>query len=84
MEKKKQEYIINSSFYGKKFRGFKLYYSGFEEQPKILQKDGRGFSGGKHILEVLTHKLKKFELTLTSEKKSRIKKVGKKYFVYLA
>ena len=84
MEKKKQEYIINSSFYGKKFRGFKLYYSGFEEQPKLLQKDGRGFSGGKHILEVLTHKLKKFELTLTSEKKSRIKKVGKKYFVYLA
>lgn len=84
MEKKKQEYIINSSFYGKKFRGFKLYYSGFEEQPKILQKDGRGFSGGKHILEVLTHKLKKFELTLTAEKKSQIKKVGKKYFVYLA
>ncbi|MDO8686809.1 MAG: DUF4263 domain-containing protein [Candidatus Berkelbacteria bacterium] len=84
MEKKKQEYIINSSFYGKKFRGFKLYYSGFKEQPKLLQKDGRGFSGGKHILEVLTHKLKKFELTLTSEKKSQIKKVGKKYFVYLA
>lgn len=81
MQKKKNEYVIKSTFYGKKLNGFKIYYFG-NEQPKILRKDGGGFNGGKHILEVLSHKLKNFEFTITSDKRSQIKKVGKKYFVY--
>jgi len=81
MQKKKNEYVIKSTFYGKKLNGFKIYYFG-NEQPKILRKDGGGFNGGKHILEVLSHKLKNFEFTITGEKRSQIKKVGKKYFVY--
>lgn len=75
-------YVITSSFYGKRFRGFKVFYT-TKEQPKLLQKNGRGFTGGKHILEVLSHKFKKFDLVLTDTKQSKIRKVGNKYVVHL-
>jgi len=79
---KKKTYKITSNWYEKKFKDFKIYYIA-AEQPKILRKDGGGFGGGKHILEVLSHKFSKFDLILTNEKRSRIKRIGKKYFIYL-
>lgn len=50
--------------------GTSIYYTGFASTPKLLPKNGRGFGGLKHILELLGGKFKKFTLTITPEQDS--------------
>lgn len=82
--KRKYSYTILSKNYGKALKGVKVFYRGFTEPPKIFKPEGMGFSGGKNILEVLSLKLKRFELVIVNNKKSRTRKRGKKYFVELS
>lgn len=49
------------------FKGTSIYFLGFDKQPSFLPKSGRGFSGLKHVLELLRTKFRKFELTVTPE-----------------
>jgi hypothetical protein len=46
-------------------KNYKIYYTGFSEQPKFLGKTGRGFSGLKHMIELLQKSLRNFTLTIT-------------------
>lgn len=69
-------------YYGQ-FNKTKVYYLGFAKQPKFLGKNGRGFAGLKHILELLKAKYPKFTLTFTPAESS-VTKVGKEYRVRLA
>jgi hypothetical protein len=65
------------------FNGTKVYYLGFDEQPKFLSKGGRGFGGLKHLLEHLKGKFRKFTLTFTPEEDS-VHKDGSLYKVRLS
>ena len=69
-------------YYGQ-FNKTKVYYLGFKTQPKFLGKNGRGFSGLKHILELLKSKCSTFTLTFTPDE-SKVTKVGKTYRVRLS
>ena len=63
--------------------GTKVYFLGFEFQPGFLPLSGRGFAGLKHLLELLSVKLKKFTLTITPGEDS-IRKDGSIYKVRLS
>lgn len=56
--------VINRS-YGKSLRGTKIYFEG-KRRPKRLKKDG-SMNCGKHILETLIKKFKRFRLIITKE-----------------
>jgi hypothetical protein len=68
-------YELKGSF--GKFKGTKIYYHGFKKRPKFLPKNGRGFSGLKHLLETLEKQLGKFTLTFTVNENSLKKEKGK-------
>ena len=70
---------ITNKSYGNRFKGSKIYYEGV--RPKLLKDDGT-FRIGKTILESLSNKFKKFEIILS--KKSKIRKKGRSYNVYIA
>lgn len=56
------------------FKDFRISLKGFSEIPKFLPDNGRGFSGLKHILEILKSKSTKFKLVISKEDDS-IRKV---------
>ena len=62
-------YELKGTFFGD-FRGRKVYYTGFDKQPKFLKKGGAGFGGLKHLLELLKKKFGNFTLTFTPEEDS--------------
>jgi hypothetical protein len=74
-------YKLKGSF--GEFDGAKIYYYGFDKQPKFLPKSGRGFGGLKLILQRLKAKFKKFTLTITPETDS-VNKEGGHYKVRLS
>jgi len=75
-------YILRGKAFGE-FDGIKLYYFGFKDRPGFLPESGRGFSGLKHILELLKSKLRKFTLSFTPNEDS-VTKVRSFYRVRLS
>ena len=72
-----RKYVIKNKFYGAKLVGTEIYYKGFRRKPTLLKDKGQGFSGGKHLLEVLGANFSNFRLILTPKTNS-IAKVGKR------
>ncbi len=66
---KKKYVIVKNRSYGDALKGTKIYYEG--KRPKGLSTDGR-INFGKHILEVLKRKFKKFQWIITEETDSII------------
>lgn len=59
-------YIIKNKTYGKALVGTKIYYRGYgNKRPRFLKDNGQGFAGGKHLLETLNKKFKRYDLILT-------------------
>jgi hypothetical protein len=78
-----RKYIIKNRTYGKKYLGREIFYLGFPRKPQFLKEKGQGFPGGKHLLETLEARLKKFKLILTPTK-DHIEKVGRSFNVYVS
>lgn len=77
-------YVIKNKTYGKALVGTKIYYRGFgNRRPKFLKDNGQGFAGGKHLLETLSKKYKRFELILTP-KTDDIRAAGSKKTVQIS
>ena len=80
VKRRRRNFIpVTNKSYGNRFKGFKIYYEGV--RPKLLKDDG-SFRTGKTILESLSSKFKRFEIILS--KKSKIKKKGRSYSVYIS
>ncbi len=77
--KRKNSISVTNKSYGNRFKGFKVYYEG--GRPRLLKDDG-SFRTGKAILESLSSKFKRFKIILS--KKSKIKKKGRSYSVYIS
>ncbi len=75
-------YILRGKAFGE-FDGIKLYYFGFKDRPRFLPESGRGFSGLKHILEILKSKFRRFTLSFTPDEDS-VTKVRSLYKVRLS
>ena len=72
-------YTIKNRTYGKALVGTKIYYRGYgNKRPKFLKDKGQGFSGGKHLLEILNKKFKRYELVLTPKTDAITAAGGKK------
>lgn len=71
--------LVTNKSYGNRFKGYKIYYEG--AKPKLLKDDGT-FRAGKTILEFLSSKFRRFNIIIS--KKSKIKKKGRFYNVYIA
>lgn len=59
-------YTIEQKKYGA-LRGTKIYYTGFPTRPTLLAKKGGGFSGLKHILEIIGAKFPKYKFIITAK-----------------
>lgn len=71
-------YVIKNKTYGKALVNTKIFYRGFgNKRPKFLKDKGQGFAGGKHLLETLAKKFKRFELILTPKTDSISSNRGK-------
>src|SRR4051812_499047 len=72
-------YTIKNKTYGKALVGTKFFYRGFgNKRPKFLKDKGQGFAGGKHLLETLNKKFKRYQLILTPKTDSIASSGGKK------
>jgi len=78
-----RSYIIKNKFYGKALIGTTVHYQGYRARPRVLKDKGQGFTNGKHLLETIGKKFKRFELILTP-KKDLVQKSGSKYLVFLS
>jgi hypothetical protein len=59
-------YVIKNKTYGRALVGTTIYYRGYgNKRPKFLKDKGQGFAGGKHLLETLGKKFKRYSLVLT-------------------
>lgn len=77
-------YIIKNKTYGKALVGTKIYYRGYgNKRPKFLKDKGQGFAGGKHLLETLNKKFKRYDLILTP-KSDGISSAGNKKVVQIS
>lgn len=74
---------ITSRWYGKRFLNKEIHYVGFGKKPKFVKADG-SFTLGKHILEALSEKFKNFDLVISFNGKSLVKKEGRKTTVTLS
>lgn len=77
--RRKKFILVSNKSYGNRFKGYKIYYEG--AKPKLLKDDG-AFRAGKAVLELLSSKFKKFNIIIS--KKSKIKKRGKSYHIYIS
>ncbi len=77
-------YTIKNKTYGKALLGTRIYYRGYgNKRPKFLKDNGQGFSGGKHLLEILNKKFKRYDLILTP-KKDDIRSAGPKKIIQIS
>lgn len=76
-------YTIKNKFYGRNLVGRQVQYRGFPKKPPFLKAKGQGFPGGKHLLETLDKKFKKYSLILTPKKDAVIKK-GRRCEVFVS
>jgi len=76
-------YTIKNKFYGRSLVGREVQYRGFPKKPPFLKAKGQGFPGGKHLLETLDKKLKRYDLILTP-KKDVVNRKGRRYEVFIS
>jgi hypothetical protein len=76
-------YTIKNRFYGRNLVGRQVHYRGFKKKPPFLKAKGQGFPGGKHLLETLDKKFKKYDLVLHPTKNGITKK-GRRYEVVIS
>ncbi|HZP70038.1 MAG TPA: Shedu immune nuclease family protein [Pseudolabrys sp.] len=76
-------YTIRNKTYGQALVGTTVYYRGFPEKPRFLKPKGQGFPGGKHLLETLGKKYRKFKLILHPTK-DEIKRNGSRVDVIVS
>ena len=68
------KYVIRNKFYGKALLGRAIEYRGFRKKPPMLKGKGQGFTGCKHILQLIDRNFKKATLVITPNKDAVIKK----------
>jgi len=76
-------YTIRSKAYGKRLIGRQVFYRGFPKKPGFLKAKGQGFPGGKHLIETLDAKFKKYKLILTP-RRDEIRRAGRRLEIFIS